>query len=318
MASIAVTGALGFIGSHLVSGLLHTTDAWIHAYDFVQLTSPLGDQKSLKMGRLSQLLDLPSSRRLIFHNVDLGSAGSLSSLPLGPLIIYHLAALPGLSAIASARDYHVANVDMTTNIIKQLSPDTRFIYVSTSSVYGSVAVADESSKVHPCSEYGRTKWEAERLVKDSGLAYCIIRPFSIYGPGERPDKLLPVVFDHLEKNLPVPIYQGSLDHERSFTHVYDFRDALLTLIESDNRWERAKQQVINIGDHKSYTIRQILDMIPVDTVPIRTLQTRRQGDQTRTRAVVEKARVLLNWNSRIDLKDGVALAYQAHCQRRLL
>jgi nucleoside-diphosphate-sugar epimerase len=229
--------------------------------------------------------------------------------------VVHLAALAGLGG-RKASDYVRHNEVGTRRLVEALcAPGVRrrlrlVVNVATSSVYGRRAITDETTPLEPISAYGASKLAAERTVMDAGdgagLPVCSLRPFSVYGPRERPEKLVPRLLDAAEHGTPFTLFAGSADHRRSFTYVTDVADAILAALD---RAEAARGEVFNVGHPRSHTTREVIELVEqVTGRPVRvTAAPARPGDLFETRALVGKAREVLGVVPTTDLEDGIRL-----------
>jgi len=298
---ILVTGAAGFIGSHLAEKLARQGHTVV-GLDCFTVFYP----RQLKELNARQL----SENGVSILPLDL-ACDELGAAVNDAEMIYHLAAQPGLAASASFESYLRDNFVATHRLLDAArhSPNLRaFINISTSSVYGSNATGDEQSEPRPTSWYGVTKLAAEQLVmasqREAKLPACSFRLFSVYGPRERPDKLFPTLIRCLLTDQPFPLFEGSEFHERSFTYVADIVDGLAAAI---TKWEACCGQIINLGIDSSITTGEAIRIVQSIMGKPANIQRypHRQGDQARTQANIAKARELLNYNPTTEPADGL-------------
>ena len=295
---ILVTGAAGFIGSHLCEHLCalgHSVvglDAFTDYYD-----TTLKESNAALLNR-----DGVDVMRLNLASDDL-------DLPRAD-IVYHLAAQPGISQTASLVDYVENNVFATARLLDALSerPPEMLIYASTSSVYGAYANCTEATPPAPISHYGVTKLAGEQLAlahaRGGRISACSIRLFSVYGPRERPDKLFSKLIASILDERPFPLHQGSAQHKRSYTYVADAVNGLAAAID---HLERASGEVINIGtsdqtttEHGIMMVEKIMGRrVHVDHLPPRV------GDQIETRANIRKARRMFGYQPQVRAEEGL-------------
>jgi UDP-glucuronate 4-epimerase len=298
--NILVTGAAGFIGSHLCERLL----ALGHAVRGVDNFSPYYDV-ILKEENARGIQVAGAS----LHRLDLAS-DPLTEAVAGVHVVFHAAAQPGLSA--SSFDTYVRNNIHATHRLLEAVHDSptliAFVNIATSSVYGSFATEPETAEVRPTSYYGVTKLAAEQLVmacaRDRGLPACSLRLYSVYGPRERPDKLYPKLIRALMEDTPLPLYEGSESHRRSYTYIDDILDGLIAVL---HRWDRCAGEIFNIGTDTVITtgegIRLVEEIVGKHAV-IRRLP-RRAGDQTATQANISKARRVLDYHPAVLPAEGL-------------
>ncbi|MGN6214619.1 NAD-dependent epimerase/dehydratase family protein [Parafilimonas sp.] len=298
---ILVTGAAGFIGSHMSEKLADMQHEVI-GVDNLSSFYP----KDLKMLNLQSMQD-----KVAFIEADLVKHDDYKLLPTDIEYIFHFAAQPGLSEKSGFAEYLSNNVTATYNLIefsKQLKRLKFFVNISTSSVYGLDATKNETAVPEPVSYYGITKLAAEQLVlaesRKQTLNACSLRLYSVYGPRERPDKLYTKLIRSALTNEPFTLIQGSLQHKRSFSFVGDIINGIAAVIGKE---EAVNNEIINIGNSMQYTTQQGIDTVEALTgnaikfeiIPPRT------GDQTTTKAVIDKAARLLYYNPQTSLKEGV-------------
>jgi len=306
---ILVTGAAGFIGCHLALRLANRG----YAVEGLDAFTPFYDTV-LKEDNARTLADAG----IPVHRLDLAS-DDLEGCLHGVDVVYHLAAQPGLSASASFETYLRQNVSATYRLIEALrasSAPEMFINISTSSVYGMYATGDETTEPRPTSYYGVTKLAAEQLVmaaeRERIVPACSFRLFSVYGPRERPDKLYPKLIRALLEGHPLPLFEGSEEHRRSYTFVDDIVDGLVAALD---HWTGCRGQIINLGNDTSITTGEgirIVEEILGKKVQVQRLP-RRPGDQIATHANIVKARTVLGYAPRVPPAAGLGTTVAWYC-----
>lgn len=299
---ILVTGAAGFIASHLCEKLRDLGHEVVGLDNFNDYYSP-----SLKRLNASDL----KAKGIEVIEIDLND--NLQPVFEKPYdYIYHLAAQPGISAETPLSDYVTNNIFATQNLldaVAQFNPNVKsFINIATSSVYGLVANVDENVPAKPISFYGSTKLAAEQLVlgqqRLGKLKACSIRLYSVYGPRERPEKLYTKLIENLYSDKPFPLFEGSVKHERSFTYVGDIVDGLVAIIGKE---DIVNGEIINLGTDEVHTTQEGINLVEeimhkkliIDHKPAR------KGDQEKTSAVIDKARRLLGYEPKVTFKKGL-------------
>lgn len=299
--NILVTGAAGFIGSHLAERLINLSHSVRGIDCFTDYYA-----RALKELNASQVKD----KGVVFLPLDLAE-DDLSAVVNDIEIVYHVAAQPGISATTTFETYVRNNITATHRLLEAVkqSPSFRgFINISTSSVYGADASGDETTEPRPTSYYGVTKLAAEQLAlaytRDQGSPACSLRLFSVYGPRERPDKLYSRLIRCILEDKEFPLCEGSEHHLRSYTYVGDTIDGLVAALDN---FDRCIGEIFNIGTDITLTTEEgIRTVEEVIGKPARIIMApRRPGDQSKTHANIEKARRLLGYDPTTTLREGV-------------
>jgi len=232
-----VTGASGFVGSHLVERLVREGVEVVCQVRETRLRRSYGGQAS----RPDWLEGLPVERRV----ADLGDAESLARAVRGVDYVFHVAAL--LRA-RTERAYNAVNVEGTRNLLEaaeRACPDLRrFVYVGSLASAGPCQTPqplDESADTHPISFYGTSKLAAERLVLDAGnrMPAAVVRPPAVYGPR---DTSFLSLFAIARRYGIVPVI-GSPSKELTLAYVTDVVDCLWRTATAD----AARGQVYFVG-----------------------------------------------------------------------
>ncbi|PTM10929.1 MAG: 3-beta hydroxysteroid dehydrogenase [Bacteroidetes bacterium] len=299
---ILVTGIAGFIGSHTAERLCDAGHNVIGVDNF-------NDYYSLELKQLNVKSLLEKGVKII--KKDLRDENLSEILPTDIDYIFHFAAQPGISATSSFEDYFTNNVIATKNLIDYalLCKNLKlFVNIGTSSIYGLEATFPESVAVKPASHYGVTKLAAEQLVlqksREQKIRACSLRLYSVIGPRERPEKMYTKLIACGINNEAFPLYEGSDKHLRSFTYVGDIVDGVVSVMGNENKVDG---EVINLGTEVEHTTQDGIEAvekvlgksITINIVP------KRAGDQSRTKANIDKARRLLNYNPQTTLLESV-------------
>lgn len=301
---ILVTGAAGFIGSHLCERLLADERNEVVGIDaFIDPSL-----KSIKVRNLRLLLQ---HSRFDFKEQNVLGA-DWNKLLSGVDTVYHLAGLPGVRTSWGSQfsEYVLHNITATQQLLegcKNLSL-RKFIYASTSSVYGEkTGKVEESAFPEPLSPYGVSKLTGERLCwvyhRNYGIPAVVLRFFTVYGPRQRPDMAFHRFIHHALTGNPVPVY-GDGTQTRDFTFVKDCVEATAAALYASG----LIGETINIGGKERASVLDIIAIlqqlmggnIAVD------FHEKPFGEPKHTWADITKAENLLQYQPRIGLKAGLA------------
>lgn len=299
---ILVTGAAGFIASHLCEKLFSLGHEVIGIDNF-------NDYYSVALKKMNAE-DL-AEKGIAIHAVDLND--DLAGVFKAEFdYVFHLAAQPGISATTSLTEYVDNNIYATQNlldaVLKYNKSIKSFVNIATSSVYGLEATVGEDTPAKPVSFYGTTKLAGEQLVlgmqRLGKLNACSIRLYSVFGPRERPEKLYTKLIENLYYDKPFPLFEGSIKHERSFTYVGDIVDGLAAIIGKE---AIVNGEIINLGTDEVNTTAEGIKTVEeiMNKKLIIDHQPARKGDQQKTAAVIDKARRLLGYEPKVTLKQGL-------------
>ena len=300
--NILVTGAAGFIGSHLCRRLL-SEGCSVTGIDCFTDYYP----RWMKERNVAPLL---KSRRFKLIDKDL-NALFLPALLRDVEAVYHLAAQAGVRASwgRSFSVYLKNNIQASQALLEASKglPLRKFIYASSSSVYGLTPdlPMTETSLLQPLSPYGVSKLAAEQLCflyhHNYGTPAVALRFFTVYGPGQRPDMAFHKFFKAILEGEPLTLY-GDGRQTRDFTFVGDIVEANLSALTKGR-----DGQVYNIGGGHRETLDQLVPLFEeICGRPVRTARTDAQkGDVLHTFARIEKARQDLGFKPRTALRDGL-------------
>lgn len=304
---ILVTGAAGFIASHVVARLLKDGHE-VTGIDSFDIYYPRG-QKEKNL--------LP----LMLHPQFKFMEDNLSTMPLvkvqkGTEAIVHLAAQPGVRGSwgTSFNRYVTNNIQATQKLLEEFkgSKLKRFVYASSSSVYGDVgAVLSEEMRPEPKSPYGVTKLAAEQLCqlyhREYKMPTVALRFFSVYGPGQRPDMAFHRFCQSILREAAVSIY-GDGQQVRDYTYVEDVAEVVSAALTAPD----AVGQVVNVGGGAASTLLEalsILEEISGRACP-RTFLERQKGDAFSTRADTAKLERIFGFKPKVSLKEGLARQWE--------
>jgi len=299
---ILVTGAVGFIGSHTAERLHSLGHEVIGVDNF-------SDYYSLALKNLNA--KALTSKGISIIKQDLREDNLSAVLPTDVDYIFHFAAQPGISSTSTFADYFTNNIIATKHLIDYALKCNNlklFVNIGTSSIYGLEATFPESIAPKPASHYGVTKLAAEQLVlqksREEKFKSCSLRLYSVIGPRERPEKMYTKLIDLGLKDEAFPLFEGSDTHLRSFTYVGDIVDGVVSVIGNE---AKVDGEIINLGTEVEHTTQEGIEAVEQvlgKKIKINVI-AKRAGDQLRTKANIDKARKLLNYNPQTTLLDAV-------------
>ena len=310
-----VTGAAGFIGSHLSERLL-SLDIPVVGLDCFTDYYPRAEKEL----HLEALRQAPG-----FTLVEASIAqADLPALLDGVTHVYHLAAQAGVrkSWGSDFRVYTENNVDATQLLLEACSgrPIERFVYASSSSVYGDDVPMPmrEDARPQPVSPYGVTKLAAEQLCHLYHVGYSVptvsLRYFTVYGPRQRPDMAFRRFFSAAVKGAPITQY-GDGRQTRDFTYV---ADAVTATVAAATRGKPGG--VYNIGGGTRVELIEVFELIRKMTgQPLRVERLDPQrGDMRDTYADTARARADLGFSPTVTLEQGLRAEYEWMTEAGLL
>jgi UDP-glucose 4-epimerase len=299
-----VTGAAGFIGSHLCERLL--ADGWrVTGVDCFTDYYPRAD-------KLANLTDLTGEPRFELLERDLVGKGWQRSFD-GASAVFHLAAQAGVrDSFGGGFGYYASNNLVATQRVFEAAETAgaaRVVWASSSSVYGDAEAhpcRERSTPTRPRSPYGVTKRACEdlaRIYRNHGLAITGLRYFTVYGPRQRPDMAMRRICDALVSGGTFPQF-GDGSQSRDFTFVADAVDATVRAAHAP----ATTHDVYNIGGGEEATLSRVIATLEaLAGAPLR-LDRRpvQRGDVVRTSADVTLARRDLGWSPTVTLEQGLA------------
>jgi nucleoside-diphosphate-sugar epimerase len=312
---VLVTGAAGFIGSHLAERLLEE-GALVVGVDSFEDYYP----RALKESNLAVALADP---RYTFVEAGLHALATepsgdgttkLEELIRGCSRVYHLAAQAGVRASwgQSFRVYSENNVLATQYVLEACreSAVERVVYASSSSVYGDSPTLplQEDAVCRPISPYGVTKLAGEHLAQlywtCRGVPTVSLRFFTVYGPRQRPDMAFNIFLRALLSGEPLVMY-GDGRQTRDFTFVADIVEALV------RAGSAPPGSVMNIGGGSRVSLAHVLEIIGevAGARPDIRVEAKQAGDVQDTWADLTRARDLIGYAPAVSLREGLASEY---------
>ena len=285
-----VTGAAGFIGSHLAEALQeqgHDVVGIDCFTDYYDLQVKAENARALDVRRLDLAED-----ELDFDGLD---------------GVFHLAGQPGARSFGTVfGDYVRRNLLATQRVFEAAAATrVRVVFASSSSIYGDAEAypTPEETTPAPLSPYGVTKLGCEHLARayatSFGLDVVVLRYFTVYGPRQRPDMAIARIVEALASGGVYELY-GDGSNSRSFTYVGDAVEATIAAMDGG-------AGTYNVGGGDEASFLEVIAML--ERISGRALAVRRApaaaGDVRRTRADVSRIERDLGWRPRVGLEDGL-------------
>ena len=310
MNTCLVTGAAGFIGSHLVEDLVR---AGYQVRALVRYTS------SGNRGMLDRL-DGSVLEAIELHYGDIRDTGQMDSIIRGCDKVFHLAALIGIPySYRAPRSYVDVNVAGTQNVLDAVRRHAagRVIMASTSEVYGSAMYTpiDEAHPLHPQSPYAASKVAADQLglsyQRSFGTPVTVVRPFNTFGPRQSYRAVIPTIIGQALSRNDSRIELGSLYPRRDFVFATDTARGFRLAGES----ETAIGHVINLASGHSISVEELaVRVLTLTDNPRFRIESKRERVRPPDSEVDEllgsagKAKALLGWEPRVTLDEGLRMA----------
>jgi NAD dependent epimerase/dehydratase len=303
---VLVTGAGGFIGSHLV-GRLADLGASVRALVHYNSRNDWGNLRFLTAQQHERV-------KVTLGNVE--DSGCVDRIAAGCDCVFHLAALIGIPySYVAPRSYVATNVTGTLNVLDATLKHRvrRMVHTSTSEAYGTARYVpiDEDHPLQGQSPYSATKIAADKLAesyaRSFGAPVATIRPFNTFGPRQSARAVIPTIASQLLSGKDV-VALGSLGPERDLTYVDDTVAGFLAVAECD----RAVGQVVNVGTGSAISIgdlaQRLIDMVNPKARVV-SVEERVRPDRSEVMRLVcgnAKARELTGWAPSVPLDEGLA------------
>lgn len=295
-----VTGAAGFVGSHLCERLLQLGHEVIGLDAFIPYYPRPIKESNLSQARLHH--------KFRFHEIDL-RYDVLTPAVEDADVVFHLAAMAGLPKSWTEFDlYESCNITGTFRLLEAVQKANRvqrFLYISTSSVYGRYSSGDETMPTRPISPYGVTKLASENLCRafseEYGLPYVGLRYFSVYGPRQRPDMGYFKFIQSILEGTPITVFGDGLQM-RGNTYISDAVEATIAAVDSKIN------ETYNIGGGETVSVWDVIAKLEkiIGRKAITIKKPARAGDQRYTAADTSKLGHHFGWKPKVGLDQGLA------------
>jgi len=311
--SIIITGAAGFIGSHLTEILLKNNN-------FLILIDNFNDYYLGKEEQLEEITkNYQNKKDFVLIKGDLTNKTIYNKIHKEIDYIFHLAAQAGVRySINNAAEVTQNNILSTVNIFEyalKIKNLQKLIYASSSSVYGNpiYTPCDEDHPKNPISPYSISKLcgeiYANYYYREYNLPITSLRFYTVYGPRGRPDMSIRKFFSLMLNNKEITIY-GNGEQLRDFTYISDIIDGLILTCEKD----ASNGEIFNLGYSNPITVKNLVKKMYKITKREEKIDyiEKQQGDVDITHSDINKARKVLNYNPKIDIDQGLMNQYQWH------
>ena len=302
MARILVTGGAGFIGSHLVEKLLARGDEVVVIDNFNDFYDP-----AIKRQNAAEL----TGAEIV--EADIRDEAAVAKIFAGKKldVVVHLAAMAGVRpSLLDPLHYQDVNIRGTLILLEQIrkSEGTRFVFASSSSVYGANEKVpfSEDEDIHcPVSPYAATKRAGELHCYTHhhlyGIPTTCLRFFTVYGPRQRPEMAIHKFVRHTLNGQPIPFF-GDGSTRRDYTYVDDIVDGVVRSIDACAGYE-----IYNLGESQTTSLSELVGMIgeACGREPVLDRQPMQPGDVIVTYADVSKAKAKLGYQPSTLVRDGL-------------
>jgi len=313
-----VTGAAGFIGSHLCERLLADGRSVVGVDNFDDFYDPRIKRRNIE-GCLK-------NKDFLLVEADIRDSAAMDkAIGDGIEIVVHLAARAGVRpSIAQPLLYADVNVNGTVVLLEAVKKHKvgKFIFGSSSSVYGNnkkVPFSEDDNVDFPISPYAATKKAGELICHTYYHLYNIditcLRYFTVYGPRQRPDLAIHKFAKLIEQDKPIPVY-GDGTMMRDFTYIDDIIDGTVAAIDQlvarrsrhESRAAGHEFNIYNLGESRPISVNDLITEIEkaLGKKAVKEYLPPQPGDVERTYADVTKAVRELGYNPTTKIEDGLA------------
>lgn len=305
MRTVFITGAAGFIGSHLTERLLGRGDAVVGLDCLNDYYDP-----AVKRRNLAGAMD---SDRFTLIEADICDDAAVNNAfaTHRPDVVVHLAARAGVRpSLQDPNLYHRVNVIGSQHILDacRAYPLSHLVFASSSSVYGGLTETpfrEDMDIARPISPYAATKRMNELMGHVYhhvyGLRVTMLRFFTVFGPRQRPDMAIHKFVKRVEAGEPIPVF-GEGDTRRDYTYIDDIVDGLARTVDRPFDFE-----IFNLGESHTTSLAELIALVEKHTgkEAIIDRQPLQPGDVEITYADVTKARDLLGYNPGWTVDAGI-------------
>jgi len=308
MTRVLVTGAAGFLGSHVAEALLARGETVTGLDNFDGFYARAVKEANIK--------GLAAQARFTMVEGDIRDAALVRSLLEPGDVVVHMAARAGVRpSLADPALYASVNVTGTTTLLEaaRMAGATAFVFAGSSSVYGDTAPVpfrEDDAALHPISPYAATKRAAELLcstfVHLYGMRIMSLRFFTAYGPRQRPDLAIHRFASLMAAGRAVPQF-GDGSTERDYTWVDDIVQGVVAARDWVARPAGAAFEIVNLGESRTVRLDRLIALIAeaLGVSPVIERQPMQPGDVRRTCADISRARAVLGYQPTTVIEDGI-------------
>ncbi|OGQ07780.1 MAG: epimerase [Deltaproteobacteria bacterium RIFCSPLOWO2_12_FULL_40_28] len=314
---ILVTGAAGFIGSHLSENLLRYGHDVIGLDNFNDFYNP-----ALKRQNLASIQETAKKEGKFFqcYSGDICDEDMVNTLLAEHKIqtIIHLAAMAGVRpSIQKPLLYERVNGLGTLTILEcaQKNNVKKIIFGSSSSVYGlnkKIPFSEKDPVNLPYSPYASTKRAGELACftyhQLYQISFAVLRFFTVYGPRQRPDLAIRKFTELIFKNKPICIY-GDGHYQRDFTYIDDIIDGIIKSMTWLNQADKPQYEIFNLGESATTSVNNLIKLLEkhIGQKAIKEYKLKEPGDVPQTYANITKAKTMIGYKPKTPLEKGIPL-----------
>jgi UDP-glucuronate 4-epimerase len=307
MTHVLVTGAAGFIGSHLGEALTARGDTVVGIDNFDPFYPRPDKERNLRKLRAHPAFS--------FHTLDILDADGLARLLTRETVIVHLAARPGVRpSLADPAGYARVNVEGTTAILRAARDVgvTRIVFGSSSSVYGDDTPApfrEDATALQPLSPYAATKRGGELMLAAMAPLYgfraAALRFFTVYGPRQRPDLAIHAFARRILAGEPITLF-GDGSQSRDYTYCDDIVAGIIAALD----WTAEAPvglEIFNLGGNEPIPLRDMVAELgrALGREPKVAWAAMQPGDVQHTCADLTKSERMLGYHPRTSFSEGL-------------
>ena len=303
--NILVTGAAGFIGSHVCENFINQNNTVVGIDNFDPFYS-----RKIKNLNLEQLL---LNNKFRFYETDIKNKEALNSIFSSNKIdkVIHLAAKAGVRpSIDSISEYYEVNVNGTVNLLESMRNNgvSKMLFASSSSIYGNnvkVPFAENDPVDHPISPYASTKKSGELLCHVYSHLYnfdiTCLRFFTVFGPRQRPDLAIHKFTKLIDEGIPVPFY-GDGNTSRDYTYIDDIVNGISCALNTVDGY-----RIYNLGESRVINLKSLVEIIEklLGKKAVLKFLPLQPGDVKTTYADISKAKKEIGYAPKFDIESGI-------------